>query len=149
MALKQKGQEQRVTHLPQGIPQVTADDFVIAKLPFIHELTNLIAERKGNFPCQEIHSAEPAQQTGNIWKCLTFGFKAHRLGGSSVLECHLYQPQANLPIKLPLLGNYHTEQRTGELPRGQARDRGQFLIKPSLTGSAVRYDLPCFHNILL
>lgn len=55
-----------VTHLPQGILQVTANDFVIAKLPFIHELTNLIAERKGNFPCQENHSAKPAQQVGSI-----------------------------------------------------------------------------------
>lgn len=117
----------RVTHLPQGIPQVTADDFVIAKLPFIHELTNLIAERKGNFPRQEKHSAEPGQERGSIWKCLTLGFSAYRLGGSSVLECHLYQPQANLnpsglPSKLPHLGNYHTEQRKGVT---KGRGKGQ------------------------
>lgn len=140
----------RATHLPQRVPQVTADDFVIAELPFVHELTDLVAERKGNFPCQENHSAEPEQQTGSIWKCLTSWFSAHRLGGSSVLECHLYQPQANLPINLPLLGNYHTEQTKVELLRGEPRDRGQqFLMKSGLTGSAVRDDLPCFHNTLI
>lgn len=145
-----KARSTRVTHLPQRIPQVTADDFVIAKLPFVHELTNLIAEKKGNFPGQENHSAEPAQQVGSTSKRLTLGFSAHRPGGSSVLECHLYQPQANLPTNLPLLGNYHPEQRKMELLRGEARDRGQqSLMKSSLTGSAIRDDLPCFHNTLL
>lgn len=41
-----KATSTRVAHLPQGIPQVTADDSVIAKLPLIHELTDLIAERR-------------------------------------------------------------------------------------------------------
>lgn len=40
-----KATSTRVAHLPQGIPQVTADDSVIAKLPLIHELTDLIAEK--------------------------------------------------------------------------------------------------------
>lgn len=42
------GEERRslLTHLSHWITQVAVNDFVVAKLSFIHELTNLIAEMR-------------------------------------------------------------------------------------------------------
>lgn len=50
----------RFTHLSHGITQVTANYLVIAKLPFIHELANLIAKAKNIFHIRN-NSAELAE----------------------------------------------------------------------------------------
>lgn len=46
---KKRARNTRSTHLSHRITQVTANYLVVAKLPFIHELANLIAKMKDTF----------------------------------------------------------------------------------------------------
>lgn len=144
MAMRQKDQEHQSYSPSSGDPAGNSQWFFHSEAA-VHTWTH----RSDSWKEEKLPMSGKPLSWGSITHRQHLEASYFKVFSTQWLECHLYQPQANLPIKLPLLGNYHTEQTKVELLRGEARDRGQqFLMKSGLTSSAVRDHLPCFHNTL-